>query len=431
MAEAGNQVFPAARSDRRPRVFGYTLGCRLNACETDAMVEAVVRDLEGSRVPDHLCADIVIVNTCTVTGRSDARCRKTVKGFRTANPEALLVVTGCASQMRPEDYRGIPGCLVVGNPEKESIPDLIRGMPSGEPGEGLFPSGVSTGRRTRAFLKIQSGCDHRCSYCIVPLARGPSRSQPRDTVLRQARELSEMGKREICLVGVDLADYGRGLYQDYHLADLVRELLRTGGFRVRLSSLEPRFLTVSALRRLAALPGLCRHFHIPMQSGSDRVLSAMGRGYGRSHQESLLETIHGLFPGAAVGADFIAGFPGETEADHRETLSLARSGLLAYLHVFPFSPRPGTPAASMKRLHTEVVTGRSRELRDVSRTIRRNFRESTLGTDGLALVEGRRHEGRMVGLTDNYVPVAVPENSREGELQRVVISRENVCWGLR
>jgi threonylcarbamoyladenosine tRNA methylthiotransferase MtaB len=431
MDEAGNREFPADPGDRRPRVFGYTLGCRLNACETDAMVDAVVRELEGSRAVDHLRADIVIVNTCTVTGRSDARCRKAVKGFRAANPEALLVVAGCASQMRPEDYRGIPGCLVVGNPGKENLPDLIRGLPSAEREEGLFPSRVSAGRRTRAFLKIQSGCDHRCSYCIVPLARGPSRSQPRDAVLRQARELMKLGKREICLVGVDLADYGRGIHDDYRLADLVGDLLRIGGFRVRLSSLEPRFLTVSALRRLAALPGLCRHFHLPMQSGSDRVLSAMGRGYRRSHQEKLLETIHSLFPGAAVGADFIAGFPEETDADHGETVSLARSGLLAYLHVFPFSPRPGTPAASMKRLHTEVVTGRSRELREVSHAIRRNYRESLLGTDGLALVEGRRHEGRMVGLTDNYVPVAVPEDSREGELVRVVLSRENVCWRLR
>ncbi len=431
MAEAGSPVLPAAEN-RRPGVFGYTLGCRLNACETDAMVDAVVREFGGVRVSAYHKADVVIVNTCTVTGRSDARCRKTMKGFRAGNPEALLVVTGCGAQVRPEDYRGIPGCLVAGNRDKDRLPDLIRGLPRAEePGEGLFPARTSPGGRTRAFLKIQSGCDHRCTYCIVPLARGPSRSQPRETVLRQAGELAEMGKREICLVGVDLADYGRGGHHEYRLADLVRDLLRIGGFRVRLSSLEPRFLTVSALERLAALPGLCRHFHIPMQSGSDRVLSAMGRGYGRRHQETILKTIHRLFPGAAVGADFIAGFPGESEDDHRETVSLARSGLLAYLHVFPFSPRPGTPAASMKRLHTEVVTGRSRELREISAAIRRSFREARLGSDGLVLVEGRRHRGKPVGLTDNYIPVALPENSREGELLRVVLSRDNVCWGLR
>lgn len=428
--KAGNLPFPALSPESRPRVFGYTLGCRLNACETDAMVASVVNGFNGTQARDFVDADVIIVNTCTVTGRSGARCRKAARGFRARNPRAIIVITGCASQIAPEGFSDLGNCLVLGNNGKESLPLIMSGVPAAEPGEGLFPSGVSPGRRTRAFLKIQDGCDSRCSYCIVPLARGPSRSQPRERVLAQAAELAQMEKREICLVGVDLADYGRDLYGSYRLSDLVRELLSLGGFRIRLSSLEPNFLTVSTLERIA-LPGLCRHFHIPLQSASTRILKLMGRRYTGGGGEELLARIHQLFPGAAVGADLITGFPGETEADHGQNLSLARSGLLSYLHVFPFSPRPGTPAASMKALHPEVITGRAGELRQVSAEMRNRFRRSMIGSDGLILVEGRKHAGRMVGLTDNYIPVAAPPGSVEGKLTPVTLTADNICWSLR
>ena len=428
--DAGNQVFPARAVLSHPRVFGYTLGCRLNSCETDAIVESVVARFRGTRADGFQEADIIIVNTCTVTGRSSARCRKAVKGFRSGNPLAFIVVTGCASEIDPEGFSGIPGCLVTGNNGKGSIPELLLGTEPAEPDGSVFPAFAHSGKRTRAFLKIQDGCDNRCAYCIVPMARGASRSQPRETVLARAMDFKTMGKKEICLVGVDLADYGHGDPSGVDLACLVRELLALGGFRIRLSSLEPPLLGESMLGRLA-LPGVCRHFHIPLQSGSTRILAAMGRRYTRAGEEALLSSIHRLFPGACIGADLITGLPGETEEDHQETLSLARSGMLAYLHVFPYSPRPGTAAALLPRVQPRVVTRRAGELRAVSEMIRKRFRESMIGSGGLILVEGRKHGGALVGLTDNYVPVAAPAGAVEGELVPVALNRDNICWGLR
>lgn len=428
---AGDLPFPALTPESRPRVFGYTLGCRLNACETDAMVASLVESFNGCVVPGFQEAQVIVVNTCTVTGRSGARCRKAVKGFRAGNPDAVMVITGCASEIDPEGFSGLGKCIVLGTEGKQDLPGILSGKPRSEGARGLFPSTVTPGRRTRAFLKIQDGCDNRCTYCIVPLARGPSRSQPRETVLSQASGLAAAGKREICLVGVDLAAYGSDLYGDgYRLWNLVRDLLRLGGFRLRLSSLEPNSLTLAALSRLA-LPGVCRHFHIPVQSASTRVLTAMGRKYAAEGVRRLLQRLHHLFPGAAVGADLITGFPGETPEDHAANISLARSGLLSYLHVFPFSPRPGTPAASMKPLHTEVVTARADELRRVSAELRKGFRRSMVGSQGLILVEGRKYGGRPVGLTDNYIPLTAPEGAEEGTMVQVAVTAENICWGLR
>ncbi len=429
---AGNQVFPALSPVLHPGVFGYTLGCRLNSCETDAMVSSLVKGLDGSVAASYKDADIIVVNTCTVTGRSAARCRKAVKGFRQGNPGALLIVTGCAAQIDPGQFEGIDNCLVTGNSGKDNLPGLVMGAPPEKWPEGvIFPCETSRGRRTRAFLKVQDGCDNMCTYCIVPLARGASRSQPRELVIPQARELSASGAKEICLVGVDLADYGRDLYgrNGYGLSDLVRDLLGIGGFRVRLSSLEPMFLTTRTLEELA-LPGVCRHFHIPFQSGSSRTLSRMGRNYTRAREDELLESIHSLFPGACVGADIIAGFPGETGEDHALNISLAESGLLAYLHVFPYSPRPGTPAATMKGVPPGIAAVRAGELREISGQLRRDFRESMRGSVGLILVEGRRHGNSRVGLTDNYIPVAAPQGSHEGELLAVTLDDSNILWRL-
>jgi len=429
---AGNRAFPAALQACRPRVFGYTLGCRLNSCETDAMVASLAKGLDGTAAVSHRDADIIVVNTCTVTGRSAARCRKAVKGFRQKNPDALLIVTGCAAQTDPGQFTGIDNCIVTGNSSKDSLPELVKGLPPEHLPDGvIFPSETARGRRTRAFLKVQDGCDNRCTYCIVPLARGSSRSQPRELVIRQAKEISASGAMEVCLVGVDLAGYGRDIYgsNGYGLSHLVRDLLGIGGFRVRLSSLEPMRLTTRTLEELA-LPGVCRHFHIPLQSGSPRILSLMGRDFTKERAEELLACIHGLFPGACVGADIIAGFPGETGEDHALNISLAQGGLLAYLHVFPYSPRPGTPAAGMKGVPPGIAAGRARELRELSERLRRGFRESMRGSEGLILVEGRRHGNSRVGLTDNYIPVAAPQGSREGELCQVVLDDSNILWRL-
>lgn len=416
---------------KRPRVYGYTLGCRLNSYETDALVEETVAATGGSPASGPLDADVIIVNTCAVTGRSQARSRKTVRNYLAVNTDAKLVITGCVSEVFPEDFEGLvpERVAVVPNSIKHRIPELLSGRESNI--EGLFPeSAPVNSTRTRAFLKIQDGCDNNCTYCIVPRARGSSRSQPRELILRQARELALNGYREICLTGVDIADYGKALYEGYGLPELVQDLLEQGGFRLRIGSVEPLYLSVKALEKMA-LQGVCRHFHIPFQSGSKKVLERMGRNYGPENERDLLRAIEQLFPGACVGSDIIAGFPGETESDFSRSRELAEDPAVSYLHVFPYSPRPGTPAAEMEQLHTETITARAEELRGISKQSRRVFREGMLGTEQTVLVEGRKVKGRNIGLTDNYIPVFAPEGSKEGEMVSVLLSRENVVWEQR
>jgi len=428
------------------RVWGYTLGCRLNAYETEALVDGFCRRCGALRAAGPEDADIVILNTCAVTGRSTARSRKSARQLvaEVAPRGGMVVVTGCVAQVAPEDFSGMD-VLVVPNAGKAALVEEtaarlgIACAPEGDPGEGapgLFPlEAPASVPRSRAFLKVQDGCDNRCTYCIVPAARGPSRSQPRELVLAHARRLSGAGFREISLTGVDLIRYGVDLYGgSYDLPALVGDLLRLGGFRVRLSSVEPIGLTGDVLSRLA-LPGVCRHLHLPIQSGSDAVLSRMGRRYGRRDMLELLDRCAALFPGLALGADIIAGFPGETEEEFRETLELVAHPAVSYLHVFPFSPRPGTPAAGWRDLflHTETVTHRAGVLRSLSRGARRRFREGAVGTEALAIVEGRTDEttGRHICMTDNYIPLLAPRGASEGELVRLSIAREDVCWETR
>jgi len=415
-------------------VFGYTLGCRLNSFETEALVEELVDVLSGRRVATPEEADLIVVNTCAVTARSQGRSRRIVRSWASRFPEKEIVVTGCVAAVAPEDFKDTDRVTVVPNTEKHMIPEIV--YPDGSyeniPENSLFPASAPlTTSRTRGFLKIQDGCNNSCTYCIVPRARGGSRSQPKELVLKQAEEMVRAGFREISLTGVDIADYGRGLYTDgYGLPELVEELLEIGGFRLRVGSVEPMYLTVKTLEKLA-LPGLCNHFHIPFQSGSNRVLKLMGRRYDREEEEELLSAVTTLFPGACIGSDIIAGFPGETQEDYQQSLRLAQDNRINYLHVFPFSPRPGTPASSMKPLHTEKITTRSRELRMVSEISRTEFRRNNLSSTREMLVEGRKRSGRNIGFTDNYIPVYAPYGAAEGELVEVVLSEDTICWSLR
>jgi threonylcarbamoyladenosine tRNA methylthiotransferase MtaB len=237
---------------------------------------------------------------------------------------------------------------------------------------------------------------------------------------------------EIVLTGIDLASYGRDLYGGtYGLSRLVRDMHEIGGFRIRISSIEPVSLDCELLSELS-LPGVCRHFHLPLQSGSDRILAAMGRQYGREDMLKLLDYFGDCFPGAALGADIIVGFPGETDEDFGDTMDLAADERLAYLHVFPFSPRPGTKAWDMNgRIHPETVTERAVTLRAKSAESRRRFRLSRIGEDALILVEGRMLRGRMIGLSDNYIPLLSPAGSVEGSLVSVTVTEDNICWELR
>jgi len=423
------------------RIFGYTLGCRLNAYETEAILEEFRRRCDMERADDPSDASIILVNSCAVTGRSTARSRKSVRSF-CRNTDARIIVTGCVAEVTPEEFRD-QNVLILPNTAKHCLVDTVAeelGIPVipqiNDLPDAIFPvSAPEVISKTRAFLKVQDGCDNRCTYCIVPLARGSSRSQPREIVLSQAETLSSAGFREILLTGVDLVRYGNDLYgHDYGLVNLVRDLLETGGFRLRLSSMEPIGLSTDMLEGIA-LPGVCRHLHVPVQSGSDRVLQKMGRMYSADDIKELFDRSLELFPGIGIGADVIVGFPGETEDDFRMTVDMLSHPAVAYFHVFPFSSRPGTPAASMhsEMLHTETITERAKYLRSLSEKKRECFRRSQIGSDVFVLVESRVHEysGRLIGMTDNYIPVVSPPGSREGEMVEMILSEENICWDTR
>jgi threonylcarbamoyladenosine tRNA methylthiotransferase MtaB len=427
------------------RVYGHTLGCRLNTYETEALLEEFRRRCGAVRTESPEDADIILVNSCAVTGRSTARSRKSVRQLAASlSDRGTLVVTGCVVQTAPGEFDG-QNVILVPNTGKISLVEDVAarlGIPCEAPIRAmgitptLFPAEAPTTiSRTRAFLKVQDGCSNACTYCVVPSARGPSRSQPREVVLEHAGRLAEAGFSEILLTGVDLVRYGNDLYGGaYDLADLVRDLLRLGGFRLRLSSMEPIGLSRELLSRLA-LPGVCRHIHLPIQSGSDAILGKMGRSYSRLEIERILDRCAALFPGLALGADIIVGFPGESEENFRETVELVSHPAVSYLHVFPFSPRPGTPAAGWNRLflHPETVTSRAEALRAISRHARRRFRESAVGRDALAIVEGRTfgNTGRRICMTDNYIPLLAPEGAKEGEMVQMMVRREDVCWETR
>ena len=425
------------------RIYGYTLGCRLNAYETEALLEEFVERCGAERVTEPSEADLILVNSCAVTGRSTARSRKSVRQYL-RNSDATVVVTGCVAQVAPDEFDQ-ERVILIPNTDKKILVDRIGSRlglnilpPETAPGGSvLFPAvAPKSMSRTRAFLKVQDGCDNRCTYCIVPAARGPSRSQPREVVLEHAATLARSGFMEILLTGVDLVRYGRDLYGEvgYGLPDLVSDLSDLGGFRIRLSSMEPIGLTPEILESIA-LPSLCRHLHIPIQSGSDDVLRRMGRNYSGNDIEALFTRCSKLFPGLSLGADVIVGFPGETEEDFSRTVELVSHPAVSYLHVFPFSPRPGTPAAEWKELalHTETVTERAEALRSLSVSARREFRKSSIGSELEILVEGRSDTltERPIGMSDNYIPILAPFDAPEGELLTVTASEDNICWGRR
>ena len=426
------------------RIYGHTLGCRLNAFETEAILEEFRLRCGAERVSDPDEASVILVNSCAVTGRSTARSRKSVRSFcrRTG---AVVIVTGCVAEVMPEEFDGL-NVILLPNTAKKDLVDIVADrldIPltgssclQTEPAGSIFPVSVPLNiSKTRAFLKIQDGCDNHCTYCIVPAARGPSRSQPKELVLSQAESLSSAGYLEILLTGVDLVRYGSDIYcDDYGLVNLVRDLLEKGGFRIRLSSMEPIGLSTEMLEGLA-YPGVCRHLHIPVQSGSDRILEKMGRMYSSNEIIELFDRSIDLFPGISIGADVIVGFPGETEKDFQKTVDLISHPGVAYLHVFPFSARPGTPAASMRSemIHTETITARAHYLRSLSLEKRNRFRRSQIGTDVLVLVESRTGEDgdRLIGMTDNYIPVFSPQGSREGEMVQMTLTERDICWDVR
>jgi len=406
-----------------------TLGCRLNQVESQEMLGLV--EAEGFRpVAGAERAEVYVVNTCTVTGRADFSDRQLIRRISRERPGALVVVTGCWAQTDPQAVARIPGVdLVLGNQEKYRLPELvaallgqrrehqavdgrgpeIRVAPIAEARSVPAAPLARVAGRSRAFVKIQDGCQHRCAFCIVPAARGASRSQDPEVVLDRVRALIEAGHGEITLTGVDLGHYGWDLLPRRTLAALVRQLAEVAGLRwLRLSSILPAYVTADLLEVITGSPRVAPHLHLPLQSGSDRVLRIMRRPYNTRMYRTLVERLARDLPELGLGADLIVGHPGESEADFAETMAVVRALPFSYLHVFSYSDRKGTESTRLTdRVPAQTIRARSAALRHLGREKALGFRQRMLGrTHEVLVLEARdRATGLLSGLTANYVEV--------------------------
>lgn len=417
-----------------------TIGCKLNQCDTAQMQEALVA--AGFRVVGwDQPADVRVINTCTVTAKSDRTCRREIRLAKRLDPDSVVVVTGCYAQVNPDAVTTIPEVnLVLGNVDKprlaQHLDRFMRRAPASateagvKPGNGSRPSGgVFTAvsaypdrpsfdgefisqyhGHTRAFLKIQTGCNSRCSYCIIPLARGPARSMPRVEVIEQVRLLAQRGFREVVLTGINLGSWGRDTGEG-SLAELLRDLAAIDGpLRFRLSSIEPLEVVPELLSATEdAGDRMAHHFHLPLQSASDAVLRNMNRPYTSADYLTIIGDVARRFPDAALGADVIVGFPGETDRDFADTVTFVERAPLTYIHVFTYSDRPGTAASAMKaKVHPETIHERSVHLRALGEHKRTAFLERMTRTEQRALIlRERSHDGRLVALTGNYMEALV------------------------
>jgi threonylcarbamoyladenosine tRNA methylthiotransferase MtaB len=407
-----------------PTVTFATLGCRLNQVDSQEIQAALEARGFQTVAPDEP-ADVVVVNTCTVTARAELSDRQAIHRAVRRSPSSRVVVTGCWAQTDSDKVARLPGVdLVVGNADKARLPELLHRLLDGaavaRPWQQvsdvreqriLPPAPLATGGRSRAFVKIQEGCQHRCAFCIVPLARGLSRSRAPEVVLDQVRQLVEAGHREIVLTGIDVGHYGADLSPRTTLATLLRSVVDLPGpHRVRLSSILPAYFSPELLEVITGSKRVAPHLHIPLQSGSDRVLRRMRRPYTVAMYRGLVERLVGTIPGLGLGSDVIAGFPGETDDDFARTTELVAELPFTYLHVFPYSERRGTEAMKLDgSLPPAVVQTRSRRLRRLAFDKSLAFRQALIGTMHEVFVLERRERlgGGLVGLTGNYVEVSV------------------------
>lgn len=415
--------------------FICTFGCRCNQADSGAIRESLRR--KGlAEVANHIDAGLVIVNSCTVTHRTDQKVRQMVRRVHRDNPGARLVVTGCYAERDPVAVAAIPGVdFTVGNADRDRLAHLLE---EDAPGPGLkivrfpldgrgsqLPMALGeTGGRTRPLVKLQDGCDARCSYCIVPSVRGPGRSAHPDDVIAVMKTLVTHGYREIVLTGVNLGAYGRKLEGAPTLLDLLRQILEIPGLgRLRLSSIEPMRFSRGIIRLAGSNPAIAPHFHIPVQSGSDRILQRMRRPYTAARFLSLVDSIRETLPFSGIGTDVLVGFPGESEDDFQRTCDLVRRAPLTYLHVFPFSAREGTAACSLgPRVTLPAIRARVATLRSISREKGLAFRRSLIGRELQAITLAREEGmGDSAVLTENYIHARVAGSVDPNQLVTVRI----------
>ncbi len=407
------------------KVAFYTLGCKLNFSETST----IARNFQNEgfdRVEFDEVADIYVINTCSVTDNADKRFKTIVKNALKQNENAFLIAIGCYAQLKPEELAAVDGVdLVLGATEKFKVTDYINDLSKNEMGEvhsceieeaDFYVGSYSIGDRTRAFLKVQDGCDYKCTYCTIPLARGISRSDTLENVLQNAKEISEKGIKEIVLTGVNIGDYGKGEFgnkkHEHTFFELVQKLDTVEGIhRLRISSIEPNLLTNETIDFVAQSNSFVPHFHIPLQSGSDTLLKLMKRRYLRETYDNRVAAIKQTMPNACIGVDVIVGFPGETDELFLETYNYLNQLDISYLHVFTYSERPNTEAVEMDgEVPLKTRNKRSKMLRGLSVKKRRAFYESQLGNESIVLFESENKEGFIHGFTENYVKVKTPWN---------------------
>ena len=371
-------------------------------------------------------ADVYVINTCSVTENADKECRQLVRRIQKLSPESFVVITGCYAQLKPEELAAVDGVdLVLGATEKFKITDYINDLAKNDMGEvhsceieeaDFYVGSYSFGDRTRAFLKVQDGCDYKCTYCTIPLARGISRSDTMDGVLKNAAEISAKGIKEIVLTGVNIGDYGKGEFgnkkHEHTFLDLVTKLDKVEGIeRLRISSIEPNLLKNETIDLVSKSRAFVPHFHIPLQSGSNEILKKMKRRYMKELYVDRVNKIREVMPHACIGVDVIVGFPGETDEHFLETYHFLNDLDISYLHVFTYSERDNTEAAVMEgEVAKNVRSKRSKMLRGLSVKKRRAFYENQIGTNRTVLFENENKEGYIHGFTENYVKVKTPWN---------------------
>jgi threonylcarbamoyladenosine tRNA methylthiotransferase MtaB len=411
--------------ENKKKVAFYTLGCKLNFSETSTIARNFQE--EGfERVDFEEVADMYVINTCSVTENADKQFKQMVKKAMKLNENAFVAAVGCYAQLKPEELAAVDGVdLVLGATEKFKITDYINDLSKNDRSEvhsceiedaDFYVGSYSFGDRTRAFLKVQDGCDYKCTYCTIPLARGISRSDTMEGVLKNAAEIAAKGIKEIVLTGVNIGDYGKGEFgnkkHEHTFLDLVTQLDKVEGIeRLRISSIEPNLLKNETIDLVSKSRTFVPHFHIPLQSGSNEILKKMKRRYLRELYVDRINKIREVMPHACIGVDVIVGFPGETDDYFLETYHFLNNLDISYLHVFTYSERDNTEAAEMDGVIAKNVRAkRSKMLRGLSVKKRRAFYESQIGTNRTVLFESENKEGYIHGFTENYVKVKTPWN---------------------
>ncbi|MDA3954960.1 MAG: tRNA (N(6)-L-threonylcarbamoyladenosine(37)-C(2))-methylthiotransferase MtaB [Bacteroidales bacterium] len=419
----------AYSGDKGKKVAFHTLGCKLNFSETSTISRNF--KVKGFDVVSFNSeADIYVINTCSVTEQADKKCRQSIKKIQNKNPEAFIAVVGCYAQLKPEEIAKNLGVdLVLGTKEKFNILEHLDNLQKNEKPEvhsceiakvADFDSSHSESDRTRSFLKVQDGCDYSCSYCTIPLARGKSRNKKISDLVLEAEKIAESGIKEIILTGVNIGDFGKSTKESFF--ELIKSIEKVNGIeRIRISSIEPNLLSYEIIEFVSLSNKILPHFHIPLQSGCNKILAKMQRRYKRELFKSRVDKIKQLIPDAFIGVDVIVGFPDETDHDFNETYQFLEDIDASFYHVFSYSERPNTKSASFEnKIPRNIISARSKKLHELANKKLSNFYAQNLGKEGNVLFEASKKDSLMYGFTENYIKVETEYNiSLVGAIKKV------------